>query len=147
MWTGQKTAQNPFWLWGYIQNSDGSAAPYPRLRILTPDGKAYGDVYVGDGGGVYNVAIPSSDYIIEVMTNGNKTWRGPAYMLVGATTRMAQGSISETVQPPSPLSPGSGGDVDVQITTGGDAGGQNKTIMYLAIGAGLFFLGRSQRWF
>lgn len=109
-WSATPNTENPFKMWGYIENPDGSPAPYPRIRVTDQSGNAYGNLYVGDGGGVFAFAIPSSEYEVEVMTNGNKTWKGKAYMIVGGHTRMVagEGVTTQTPQGSPSSSDGSG---------------------------------------
>jgi hypothetical protein len=72
---------NVYKLWGYTKDNasqGANPAPYPRIKVFTPDGKPYGGEYVGDKGGVYSLWIPSEDFIVEISAPGYQMYRNPA---------------------------------------------------------------------
>lgn len=55
---------NPFWAWGYVQDGNGNRVAYPTIVVFDVNKNQYGEPYRGDGGGAWNLAIPSGDYIL-----------------------------------------------------------------------------------
>lgn len=75
---------NKYHVWGYARDNASNGAnpaPYPKIKVFTPDGKQYGDEYTGDAKGVYNLWIPSEDYVVDISADGYQNYTNPARVI------------------------------------------------------------------
>lgn len=166
-WTKKDNDPNmKYWAWGYvIKHPEKTPWPYPRIRVFTPDGQLIKsdegqEVYVGDGGGVWHMALPAWNYILEISDSFGpdrkmRIYRNSAHivsngyhmaldtdpLLVTPNTPADDTNPSTTTPIPQP-EPGEDDELITELPQEND----NSMWYILFGGAGIYFIGKQFRW-